>query len=397
MIIEAREDTIVLRGVVKTNIWPAIQAAAALLLENHPTGIIIDCSAIGRITAKGAETFANASQYIRDKNARIVVAGLAPELLEIGKAVPGVRSQIPVCATVEEARASLSLEELAPERGRASIVGMVPMVGDWKSSLHHAVRLAVGENAEIHLVDPIKVPRTLPIGTPLPDREAEGQARLEEAKQMMREARVNAFAHVARVRVESQGLVDFAGEIDADYLVMSLDRGDGDVPRMEQAEAMALLELATFEVSLVKGVSATHEKAGTNVVVPVSGAWDHALEHACKLVKDENAGIGVVSTIVVPRAEPIDAPAPDAEVAAAGAAREAGRIAQRYGVRIKHSVERVRDPILGLMKLLESDRVDMVVVGVRRETTGDYHVAHSIATTLLNDLPCEIVFLRTGE
>ena len=127
MIIEAREDTVTLRGAITSNIWPAIQASAALLLENHPTGIIIDCSPLTRITPKGAETFTDAARYIQEQNARIVVAGLAPELLEIGKAVPGVRSQLPVCDTVDEARASLSLEEGEVKRGRAAVAGVAPI------------------------------------------------------------------------------------------------------------------------------------------------------------------------------------------------------------------------------------------------------------------------------
>ena len=98
MIIEARDDTITLRGEVKTNIWPAIQAAAALLLENHPTGIILDGSGLTKVTVKGAETFADAFDFIVAHNARIMVVGLTEEMIEVGQAVPGVRSQLPIAA-----------------------------------------------------------------------------------------------------------------------------------------------------------------------------------------------------------------------------------------------------------------------------------------------------------
>ena len=165
MIIEAREDTITLRGSLKSNIWAAIQAAAALLLENHPTGIIIDCSLLTHISPKGAETFADAFKYIQEHDARIVLAGLSKEMIEIGKEVPGVRSQISMAATVEEARASIKLEEIVPERGRAKIAAVVPMLGNWRRAVYIADKLARGENSEVHLVDLIKVPRSLPIGT----------------------------------------------------------------------------------------------------------------------------------------------------------------------------------------------------------------------------------------
>ncbi|MCX6343907.1 MAG: universal stress protein [Armatimonadetes bacterium] len=397
MIIEAREDTITLRGAIQSNIWAAIQAAAALLLENHPTGIIIDCSALERITPKGAETFADASEYITEKNARIVVAGLAPELLEIGRSVAGVRSQLPVCNTVEEARASLKFEEIEPERGRAENAVVVPLMGDWKAALRHALRLAKTSSAEVHIVDLIRVPRTLPIGTPLPEREADGQQRLEESAVLLKAAGAKHFEHVERVRSKSEGLVDFVHKVQANFLVLSIDRGGKTDPHMDSPEAMALLEAADFEVSLVKGAHPDHEKPSVRVVIPAVGAWDHALEHACRLVSGDHAQVTVVSIITIPRAEPIDAPKPDAEVAASDAAKEAIRIARTYNVQVVSVVERVRDPILGFTKFVSAQGFDLAVVGVMRETTGDYHIAHSIADALLESLPCETVFLRTGK
>ncbi|MCL5102916.1 MAG: hypothetical protein M1133_02210 [Armatimonadetes bacterium] len=395
MIIEAREDTITLRGVIKANIWPAIQAAAALLLENHPTGIIIDCSPLTRITAKGAETLEDASRYIREKHARIVVAGLSAELLEIGKEVPAVRSQLPVCDTVEEARASLELEELTPRRGRARIAAVVPIFGDWRAALNHAEKLAVGENAEIHLVDFIKVPRTLPIGTPLHERETEGQRRLEEAKALAKDFGVKTFAHVERVRSESAGIVEFVSQLRANFSVVSIDRGERTDPHIEQSEAMSLLEAAEFEVSLVKGAAPGHAAPSVNAVVPAVGAWDHAVEHACRLMQGQNAVLNVVSLIVVPRSEPIDTPKPDAEAAASDAAKESTRIGKRYSVKVNPMVERVRDPILGFMKMFNGHAFDLAVVGVERITVGDYHIAQAVALALLQESPCETVFLRT--
>ena len=396
MIIEAREDTITLRGSITANIWPAIQAAATLLLENHPTGIIIDCSALIKITPKGAETFSDAFKYINERNARIVVAALSDELLEIGKEVPGVRSQLPIAATVEEARASLELEEVTPERGKARLAAVVPMLGDWRSSINHACRLAVGKSTEIHLVDLIKVPRALPIGTPLPDRENQGRGRLEAAKELVGEKGFKVFGHVERVRVKSTGLVEFVRQLNADYSVVSIDQPDPETPKMEESDAMSLVEAADFEVSLVKGARAEDEKHVRHAIVPAVGAWSHALGHACRLAGSGSL-VTVVSLINVPRTEPIDAPRPDAEAAADDAAKETARIGKQYGAKVEHIVERVRDPIIGFMKILEANGIDMAVVGVMRETTGDYHVASSIAEALLHQLPCETVFLRTGK
>ncbi|MHB9035936.1 MAG: STAS domain-containing protein [Armatimonadota bacterium] len=397
MIIEAREDTITLRGNIRSNIWPAIQAAAALLLENHPTGIIIDCSALVKITAKGAETFADGFRYIQERNARIVVAALSPELLEIGMTVPGVRSQLPLAATVDEARASLELEEVTPERGKARLAAVVPMLGEWRSAVSHACRLAIGESTEIHLVDLIKVPRALPIGTPLPDREAAGRARLDAGKAMVAGMGFKVFGHVERVRAKSMGLVDFVKQLGADFTVVSIDQIDAANPRMDESDAMALVEAADFEVSLVKGARSEDGSHARHAIVPAVGSWNHALEHACRLTYGENSLITVVSLITVPRTEAIDAPRPDDEAAAANAAKEAVRIGKQYGVMVAHVIERVRDPIIGFMKMFDDGGIELAVVGVMRETIGDYHIAHAIAQSLLQELPCETVFLRTGQ
>ena len=396
MIIEAREDTITLRGDIRSNIWPAIQAAAALLLANHPAGIIIDASGVQKFTTKGAETFADAFRYIHSRSARIVVAGLAPELAEIGKAVPGMRSMVPLADTVEGARASLALEEGTPQRGKARLAGVVPLPGHWQRAVYHADRLAMGENCEIHIVDLIKVPRNLPIGTPMPEREAASRERLDRAKELVQQSGIKAFTHVKGVREESSGLMSFVKDLGANFAVVSLDVGVGGEPHLEQSEAMSLVEAAEFEVSLIKGAPRVGEGISTNVVVPAVGAWDHALQHACKLVRGQDATITVVYMIEVPRTEKIDAPKPDEEAAAQDCANESRRIGKIKGVNVVPVTERVRDPITAFLGRVKTGECGLVAVGVRREATGDYQVARALATSLLQDPPCEVVFLRVG-
>jgi anti-anti-sigma regulatory factor len=396
MIIEAREDTITLRGDVRSNIWPAIQAAAALLLRNHPTGIIIDASGVEKFTAKGAETFADAFKYISSHNARIIVAGLGPELAEIGKAVPGVRSQVPLAASVEEARASIELEEVTPRRGKAHIAGVAPLVGNWQRAINLADKLGVGESCEMHLVDLIKVPRTLPIGTPLPEREAASREMLERAKSLVQSSGLKGFTHAEHVRSESAGLIAFAEELHADFSVVSLDHGSAGDPHVEESEAMSLLEAAEFEVSLIKGAPGEGSEVAGQVFVPALGAWDHALEHACKLVHGTVATVNVVYMITVPRTEPIDASKPDAEEAAEDCAKEARRLGKTHGANIVPTVERVREPITAFVRMVKDAGCGLVVVGVRREASGDDHIAKALAQSLFHELPCEVVFLRVG-
>ena len=398
MIIEAREDTITLRGAITSNIWPAIQAAAALLLENHPTGIIIDCFALTKITAKGADTLADAFAYISSRDARIIVAGLSPEFLEIGKVAPAVRAQLPLADSVEEARASMRLEEVTPKTGKARVRAVVPIFGNWRRAVRLADKLAIGESCEVHLVDLIKVSRTLPIGTPLPERESEGQARVEAATAAVRQTRIKSFSHVERVRSESAGLAEFMDRVHADFTVVSIDRPGLSEPHIEEFEAMSLFEATGCEISLVKGSPReAPEMAVAEAIVPAVGAWEHALEHACRICSGGDARVTVVYVMTIPRSLPIDASMPDDEVAADDCKKEALRIGRRYGARVNPVVERVREPIQGFMRIVTADNYDLAVVGVMRETSGDYHIAHATAEALLNELPCEVVFLRVGE
>src|SRR5947207_872967 len=110
MIVESYEDVVILSGPLRSNFWETIHTAIALTLKRHPTGVIIDCSGITELTPEGAETFQDAIQFVKEhERARIVVAAVSPQAMEVLRHVPEVRSQLPVVATVEEARRSLDL------------------------------------------------------------------------------------------------------------------------------------------------------------------------------------------------------------------------------------------------------------------------------------------------
>src|SRR5690348_15265981 len=109
MIIETREDVVILEGSLDKNLWPTIQAAANLLLRAHGQGIIIDCAGLTACTPAGALTLRDAIDYIERYDARIVVCSLPEHILATLRTIPGLRSKLPTTATVEEARASLSL------------------------------------------------------------------------------------------------------------------------------------------------------------------------------------------------------------------------------------------------------------------------------------------------
>src|SRR6476469_754974 len=109
MIIEQKDDVVRLSGSLTRNQWMTIKAAANLLLTNHPEGIIVDCSHLEGISEDGAKTFLEAMRDIEAAKSRILVVSLPQQVLAVCKTVPGVRSQLPIADTIEDARASLRM------------------------------------------------------------------------------------------------------------------------------------------------------------------------------------------------------------------------------------------------------------------------------------------------
>src|SRR2546423_14865634 len=109
MIVACKDDVVHLSGSLHKNQWLTIKAAAKLLLQQHPQGILIDCSGLTDISEDGAKTFLEAMKDIQGEGARIIVVNLPEQILEVIRSVPGVRSQLPIARTIEEARASFRL------------------------------------------------------------------------------------------------------------------------------------------------------------------------------------------------------------------------------------------------------------------------------------------------
>ena len=109
MIIETKDDVVRLSGSLTRNQWMTIKAAVNLLLTNRPEGIIVDCSHLDSISEAGAKTFLEAMRDIEAMKARIIVVRLPEQVLAVCKTVPGVRSQLPLADSIEEARASLRM------------------------------------------------------------------------------------------------------------------------------------------------------------------------------------------------------------------------------------------------------------------------------------------------
>lgn len=215
MIIETRDDVVSLSGSLHKNQWLTIRAAANLLLQNHPEGIIVDCADLQDISEDGAKTFLEAVRDIEAARSRIVVANLPEQVLGVLKKIPGVRSQLPVAQSVEEARASLksavrsSVGNSPTAAGRAGSTLLVPLVPNVDLSYGAALAAALARPArdEVRLVYFLEVARHLPLNSPLPDAEREAQTLLERAQQYARPYNVVMKTQLMRVREAGDGIL----------------------------------------------------------------------------------------------------------------------------------------------------------------------------------------------
>ncbi|MGI4791201.1 MAG: universal stress protein [Janthinobacterium lividum] len=239
MIIEAREDVVQLEGVLDKNIWPTIQAAANLLLRHHVEGIIVDGSGITACTPEGANTFRDAMDYIGRYRARIVVCALPEDVINVIRAVPGVRSRLPITDTLEEARASLKLSGSNGNRvtggARAPQNILVPLLRPEHTEMASALacRLAKAaskadgtQKARLHLTYILEVPRHLPLTAPLPEEEAFASQALAAATAAARCEGVTAEPLVTRTRDAGEEIVTQATAMEASLIVLAYQPSD---------------------------------------------------------------------------------------------------------------------------------------------------------------------------
>ncbi len=254
-----------LEGELDKNLWPTIQAAANLLLRHHVEGIIVDGSALTGCSAEGAKTFRNAMDYIARYRARIVVCALPENVMDVVRAVPGVRSRLPVTATLEEARASLKLSGSGGVRAQAGANApqhiFVPLLRpehtDAASSL--ACRLAKAaskadgtQKSRLHLAYILEVPRHLPLTAPLPEEEALASQALAAAGDAARCEGVIAEPVVTRTRDAGDEIVTQAAALEASLIVLAYQPSSDPDDTSMQRITRTVMDRAPCEVILNK-------------------------------------------------------------------------------------------------------------------------------------------------
>lgn len=247
MIVESYEDVIHLSGALRSNFWETIHTAISLLLKRHPSGVIIDCSALTECTPAGAETFRSAMEYIDAHDARVIVTAVPEHVMDVLKSVPEVRSQLAIAATIEEARRSLDLldepEEMNPKKKKrrlghdptSHILACMTGNGSDQAVLDLAAELAVRHGAGVMALYPIIVPRDLPLQAPMGENEETAQRVLQNAEHCCEEQEVHHRLQVERARDVASAIVQALEENPAEKVVVGLptvDDGDLITPKL---------------------------------------------------------------------------------------------------------------------------------------------------------------------
>ncbi len=257
MIIETKEDVVRLSGALHKNQWMTIKAAANLLLQEHPQGIIIDCGHLDEVSGEGGKTFLEAMKDIEAAHARIIVANLPENAAAVCRTIPGVRSQLPVANSVADARASLhtlnckrslAAMEAAKTNGRI----LVPLIAevDLTYGAVLASRIAKVNRFEVRLAYLIEVGRGLPLNAPLAEEEKAAQETLKRAVPLTQPQGIIPVQEIQRVREPLDGILSAVKLQEIDLIVLGAPySAEGDQSHEAFSSLTnALLERASCEV-----------------------------------------------------------------------------------------------------------------------------------------------------
>lgn len=396
---------IALKGSMIENQWPALKSAVSLLLKKHPSGVIVDGGNLTEINEAGSHTFTDASEYIQAQRARVVVAGLSAHIQDQMSRIPGARSQLPLAASVEEARASLAVGDMGalPESARRPVI-LVPLLGAWHEAIGYA-RMHAARKAEIHLLYVIEVPRSLPLGEPLPEQEQEALRVLSEAERGLSRSGITVRRMITRARAGLEGAARFAADTNPRLLVAAYAKEelqretDGqDIIAALAGEARGDVVIYCVRSSSEGRQDEARPQCKPVILVPMFGAWVRAIEFAAEQASPAKKEIQLLYVLQVPRVSPLDVSIPDKEREADQLLSEAERALKRSGVVVRKFTTRARDIMEGAGKFAEETQPELVMVAYYKDELIERGARFGIVTTLCHEAPCDVaVFCARPE
>lgn len=397
MIIHQKGDVVEIKGLLDANQWLALKSVVSLQLKEHPSGIVIDGRGLTDINEAGAHTFIDAAEFIQAHHARVVVAGLSPHIQDEIRGIPGARSQLPLAASVEEARASLAIggAESVPESRRKPSI-LVPLMGQWRSAVDYAT-VHAERGMEMHLLYVIEVPRSMPLGVPLPDKEHEATQTLDEAEKELGKRDFAVRRMIIRARNGLEGVVKFAADTNPRLLV------DAHLKAALQRQPDAHDTIGTLAhetpgdvVVYAVGPSPMAQPSGAEtpckpvILTPLIGAWPRALQLAAEHATHEKREVHLLYIIQVPRISPLDIPLPEKEQEAQQILSEAERVLRRQGILTRRFTVRSRDLMEGAGKFAAENQPKLMVLSYFKDDLAERGARYPIVTTLFNEAPCDI-------
>ena len=397
MIIHQKGDVVELKGSLDANQWLALKSVVSLQLKGHPLGIVIDGRELTDINEAGAHTFIDASEFIQAHNARIVAAGLSPRIQEEMRRIPGARSQLPLAASVEEARASLAIggAESVPESRRKPVI-LVPLVGQWRKAVDYAA-LHADRNIELHLLYVIEVPRAMPLGVPLPDKEQEAIHTLDEAEKELGKHGFTLRRMITRARSGIEGAAKFAADTKPRLVVDAHSKSE----LQRQADAHDVIgtlahhaagDIVVYAVGPPPSAQPGVQPAPCKpvIAVPLMGAWPKAVQFAAEQAARNKKEVHLLYVIQVPRISPLDIPMPEKEREAQETLSEAERVLKRSGVHTRGFTIRSRDIMEGAGKFAAENLPELMVLAYFEDDLVERGARYQIITTLFNEAPCDV-------
>jgi len=135
-------------------------------------------------------------------------------------------------------------------------------------------------------------------------------------------------------------------------------------------------------------------QASRRIIVPILDLFytERAVEMACRMGKQQNAGIVLAYVVEVPRLLTLNSPLPaEVEDRAQQALKHAQTIVERHGLKSMTTTLRAREASEGIGQLVQTYSGDMVVLGVQ---TAERHLPSIFTRTadaLMRRPPCEVL------
>jgi hypothetical protein len=170
---------------------------------------------------------------IQAAGARIVVCNLPEGVRTVLRGLPGLRSQLPIAESVDEARASLRASNVDATDVPEHAVLLALLEG---SDVAVGAKLASSAAKEIRAsvvgVCLVEVARNLPLASPLPDAEADANLRVQAAGVELKRLSVPFTGHIERVRDCADGLLTSIRDHQASVVVVAVPPGLAVAERM---------------------------------------------------------------------------------------------------------------------------------------------------------------------